>query len=150
MRRMILAAASSVALLNAPLALAADGGTFKSELHDFRVVTVAEGLKDPWSIAFLPNGDMLVTEKIGNLRVVRAGKLDPTPIPGTPKVRYAGQGGLLEVLPHPDFAKNQLLYITFSKPNADASEGTTALVTAKFDGKRLSDVKEIFEAKAWS
>jgi glucose/arabinose dehydrogenase len=145
MRRSILAVAVGLGL-----ASAAHAQTVKSELHDFKIVTVADGLKDPWSVAFLPNGDMLVTEKVGNLRIVRAGKLDPTPIAGTPKVRYAGQGGLLEVLPHPDFAKNQLIYLSFSKPNADGSQGTTAVVRGRFDGKSLSDVKEIFEAKAWS
>lgn len=146
MRRTIIAVAGSVALLTT----AASAQTLKSEFHDIRVAAVADGLKDPWSIAWLPNGDMLVTEKPGSLRIVRAGKLDPTPIPGTPKVRYSGQGGLLEVLPHRDFAKNQLLYLSFSKPNADGSQGTTAVLRAKFDGKQLSDVKEIFEAKAWS
>ena len=131
MRRTIIAVAGSVALLTT----AASAQTLKSEFHDIRVAAVADGLKDPWSIAWLPNGDMLVTEKPGSLRIVRAGKLDPTPIPGTPKVRYSGQGGLLEVLPHRDFAKNQLLYLSFSKPNADGSQGTTAVLRAKFDGK---------------
>jgi glucose/arabinose dehydrogenase len=148
MRRTFFAAAGCLALLTG--ASAANAQTLKSELHDFHVAPVAEGLNDPWSLAFLPNGDMLVTEKPGNLRIVRAGKLDPKPIPGTPKVRHSGQGGLLEVLPHTDFAKNQLLYLSYSKPNADGSEGTTAVMRAKFDGARLSEVKEIFEAKAWS
>ncbi|MGE4063593.1 MAG: PQQ-dependent sugar dehydrogenase [Rhodospirillaceae bacterium] len=147
MRRRIFAVAGCVALM---CAANAQAQVIRSEHHSFRIVTVADGLKDPWSIAFLPNGDMLVTEKPGNLRIVRAGKLDPAPIPGTPKVRYAGQGGLLEVLPHHDFAKNQTLYLSYSKPNADGSEGTTAVLRAKFDGKQLSEVKEIFEAKAWS
>jgi len=146
MRRTFFAAAGLALLTTA----AVQAQTFKSELHDLRVVNAVDGLKDPWSIAFLPNGDMLITEKPGNLRIVRAGKLDLTPIPGTPKVRYAGQGGLLEVLPHRDFAKNQIVYLSYSKPNADASEGTTAVLRAKFDGKQLSEVKEIFEAKAWS
>src|SRR5690606_13785009 len=70
----------------------------RSELHTFRVVTVAEGLDQPWSIAFLPEGDVLVTEKPGRLRVIRNGTLLPDPIPGTPEVRAEGQGGLLEVL----------------------------------------------------
>jgi aldose sugar dehydrogenase len=148
MRRTFFAAAGCFALLAA--ASAANAQTMKSELHDFRVVSVADGLKDPWSIAFLPNGDILVTEKPGNLRIVRDGKLDPTPIPGTPKVRYSGQGGLFEVLPHQDFAKNQILYLSYAKLNAEGNEGTTAVLRAKFDGKQLSEVKEIFEAKAWS
>jgi aldose sugar dehydrogenase len=122
---------------------------FDSELHDYRVVTVVEDLQDPWSMAFLPNGDMLVTERIGQLRIVRDGALDPEPITGVPEVRFQGQGGLLDVVLHPDFESNQLVYLSFSKPNEDLSEGTTAVVRARFDGSALHDVEEIFEAVAW-
>jgi aldose sugar dehydrogenase len=122
---------------------------YEAEDHKYRVVTVVDGLKDPWSIAFLPDGDMLFTERPGRLRIVRDGVLDPEPITGTPTVRYQGQGGLLDVVLHPDYASNKLIYLSFSKPNA-AGEGTTALVRGKFDGKRLTNVEEIFEARAWS
>ncbi|MEE8147047.1 MAG: PQQ-dependent sugar dehydrogenase, partial [Longimicrobiales bacterium] len=64
--------------------------------------------------------------------------------------RARGQGGLLDVVLHPDFEQNRLIYLTFSKPNADAGEGTTALVRGRFDGERLTDVEELFEANAWS
>ena len=67
----------------------------------YRVVPAATGLANPWGIAFLPNGDMLVTERPGRLRIVRNGTLDPQPIGGVPTVWATGQGGLLEVLPHP-------------------------------------------------
>ena len=100
---------------------------YEADDYTYRVVTVADGLKDPWSITFLPNGDMLFTEKPGRLRIMRDGVLDPEPISGTPKVRYQGQGGLLDVVLHPDFESNNLLYLSFSKPNA-AGEGTTAVV----------------------
>jgi glucose/arabinose dehydrogenase len=123
--------------------------TYEADDYTYRVVTVADGLKDPWSITFLPNGDMLFTERPGRLRIVRDGVLDPEPIAGTPTVRYQGQGGLLDVVLHPDYESNNLLYLSFSKPNA-AGEGTTALVRGKYDGKRLTNVEEIFEAKAWS
>src|SRR5688572_12512477 len=73
----------------------------RSAYHDYRVVTVAEGLLNPWSMAFLPNGDMLVTERPGRLRVVRGGKLLPEPVPGLPPLRTGGQGGLLDVALHP-------------------------------------------------
>lgn len=122
----------------------------RSERHAFRVVTVAEGLEHPWSMAFLPGGDILVTERPGRLRVIRNGELLPEPIAGVPEVRARGQGGLLDVVPHPDFAANRMLYLSFSKPNADGSQGTTAVVRARFDGDRLTDVEEIFEAAAWS
>lgn len=123
---------------------------FESEHHMFRVVTVADGLQHPWSIAFLPGGDILITERPGRLRIVRNGKLLPDPVPGVPEVRALGQGGLLDVVPHPDFENNRLLYLTFSKPNSDGSEGTTAVARAKFENDRLTDLEEIFEAKAWS
>jgi len=132
-----------------------------------RVVPMAKGLVNAWSIAFLPNGDMLVTEKPGRLRVVRKGTLDPQPIAGVPTVYPVGQGGLLEVLAHPRFAENQLLYLTYSKsrPRSAASpappaaaqpgqtpplEATTVLARGRFDGKALTDVRELFVADNWN
>jgi glucose/arabinose dehydrogenase len=126
------------------------GQVMQTETHAFRVVTVADGLQNPWSIAFLPGGDMLVTEKAGALRIVRNGVLLPEPVPGVPTVRSNGQGGLLDVAPHPDFESNRLIYLSFSRPNADGSEGTTAVVRGRFENDRLADVEEIFEARAWS
>jgi aldose sugar dehydrogenase len=123
---------------------------FESEFHDFRVATVAEGLHDPWSMAFLPGGGLLITEKPGRLRIVRNGVLEPDPIPGTPKVRYQGQGGLLEVALHPDFQGNRLLYLSYAKPSPDGSQGTTAVARARFDGERLTELEEIFVAEGWS
>ncbi|HEX9710155.1 MAG TPA: PQQ-dependent sugar dehydrogenase [Candidatus Thermoplasmatota archaeon] len=127
-----------------------EDGVHESARHDFRVVTVADGFDHPWSIAWLPGGEMLVTERSGRLRIVRDGRLDPEPVAGVPRVWARGQGGLLDVLPHPDFARNGLVYLSFSKPSADDSLATTAVVRGRLDGKRLADVTEIFEAKAWS
>ena len=109
-----------------------------------RAVPVAGGLVNPWSLTFLPNGDMLVTERPGRLRIVRKGTLDPTPIAGVPQVWATGQGGLLEVLPHPQFAQNNFLYLTYSK--ACDKGATTALMRAKFDGKALTEGKDLFVA----
>ncbi len=109
-----------------------------------RAVPVVKGLENPWSLTFLPNGDMLVTEKPGRLRMVRKGTLDPQAVTGTPQVWAIGQGGLLEVLPHPQFAKNQLLYLTYSK--ACDKGATTALHRAKFDGKALTEGRDLFVA----
>ena len=109
-----------------------------------RVVPVVKGLENPWSLTWLPNGDMLVTEKPGRLRVVRKGVLDPQPVTGIPQVWAIGQGGLLEVLPHPQFAQNQLLYLTYSKPCDKGA--TTALHRGKFDGKALSEGRDLFVA----
>jgi aldose sugar dehydrogenase len=133
-----------------PAAEACAQAVRESDQHAYRVVTVAEGLVHPWSIAFLPNGDMLVTERPGRLRVVRNGTLLPEPVAGVPEVRARGQGGLLEVMPHPDFASNRWLYLTYSKPDADGDEGTTAVVRGRFENDRLTNVEEIFEARAWS
>jgi glucose/arabinose dehydrogenase len=121
---------------------------FTSE-YQIRVSAVASGLSHPWSLAFLPNGDALVTERNGRLRIIRGGVLDPAPITGVPGVRAAVLGGLLEVALHPRFAQNQTLYLTYTKARED-SLTTTAVARARFDGKGLSEVKEIFVANNWS
>jgi aldose sugar dehydrogenase len=118
--------------------------------EQFKVVTVVEGLKNPWSMAWLPNGDMLVTERGGTLRIVRNGKLLPDPVPGVPAVRAQGQGGLQEIAVHPNYAQNHYVYLSYAKPGTDPSQGTTALSRAKLENDKLVDVKEIFEAKAWN
>jgi len=112
--------------------------------HHFRVVTVVDGLEIPWGMAFLPNGDMLVTERPGRLRIVRDGTLLPDPVAGVPEVFANGQGGLMDVVLHPDFAANRLVYLSYSKPVDDNS--TTAVVRGRFENDLLNDVEEIFEA----
>ena len=123
--------------------------TVRSREADFKVVTVAEGLDTPWSMAWLPNGDMLLTERPGRLRVIRDGTLDPNPVAGVPTVHAESQGGLLDVVLHPDFASNQLIYLSYSKTGAQPGLSTTAVARARFDGSRLHDLDEIFEAEAW-
>lgn len=127
--------------------LSAQGTTHRTVYHDFRVVTVADSLVNPWSIAFLPGGDMLVTERPGRLRIVRNGKLLATPVAGVPEVFTRGQGGLLEVLPHPNFSSNRLLYLSFAKPLGDSTAATTAVVRGRFENDRLTNVEQIFEAQ---
>ena len=115
--------------------------------HDFRVVPVAEGFEVPWSIAFLPDGDILVTERAGRLRIVRDGMLLPDPVPGIPEVVARGQGGLMDVVPHPDFASNRMIYISYSKPRADLGRaGTTAVIRGTFENDGFTLVDEVFEA----
>lgn len=133
-----------------PPAATAQDRVFPSALHDYRVVTVAEGLVNPWAMAFLPGGDMLVTERPGRLRIIRGGKLLPDAVPGLPAIRVGSQGGLLDVAVHPDFAATRLVYLSYSKPGPDGAQGTTAVIRARFDQDRLTAVEEIFEAKAWS
>ena len=85
----------------------------------FSVVTVTEGLVNPWSLAFLPDGKMLVTERPGRLRVLSAdGKQMSEPVAGLPAVDARGQGGLLEVALDPAFQKNQLIYWSYAEPGA--------------------------------
>jgi aldose sugar dehydrogenase len=131
-----------------------------------RVSVVTKGLSHPWSLAWLPNGDMLVTERAGRLRIIRNGVLDPQPIDGVPKVQAGGTSGLLDITLHPKFAMNGLVYLAYnvSKPApagattaAPTGRGsgppqvyTTALARARFDGKALVDLKEIFVAEPWT
>ena len=124
--------------------------TYQSAHHDYKVVSVAEDLVQPWSMAWLPNGDMLITEKPGRLRLVRNGQLLPEAIPGTPEVLYKGQGGLFEVVPHPNFSDNQWVYLTFAKPNANEIDdgSTTAIARGRLEDDRLTNVVELFAARA--
>ena len=126
----------------------AQGQVYESVEHDFRVVTVVEDIQHPWSIAFLPDGDMLFTQRTGELRIVRDGELLPDAVQGVPETRVINQGGLQEIALHPDFENNRIVYVSYSKPNG--SRGTTALIRARFEDDRLNDVEEIFEADAWN
>jgi len=114
-----------------------------------RVVKVADGLANPWSLAWLPNGDLLITERAGRLRVLRNGVLDPEPISGVPEVRITVLGGLLDVLPHPNFAENRQIYLTYAK-GGEGNSATTAVSRGRLDGKALQDVEELFVAENWS
>jgi glucose/arabinose dehydrogenase len=114
----------------------------RSEEHAFRVVKLIEGLDHPWSVAFLPDGKMLVTERPGRLRVVSGGKLEPQPIAGVPEVVAQGQGGLFDIVLHPRFAENSLVYFSY---NGRGPGGTgTELARAKLVGQRLENVQVLF------
>ena len=115
-----------------------------AEQHKIRVVIVAKGFDHPWSLAFLPDGSMLVTERSGRLRIVRNGALDPQPILGVPEVfPKHPYWGLMDVALHPQFAQNKLLYLTYLKP-VDKGRSTLALARGRFDGHALADVRDIF------
>ena len=130
-------------------AVAQDAGEFRrSTYHDFRIVTVAEGLVNPWSMTFLPNGDMLVTERPGRLRIVRDGELMAASVEGLPEIYVRGQGGLLDVVAHPDFGRNSMLYISYSKPGEENGSSTTAIIRARFENDALHDVEELFVANS--
>jgi glucose/arabinose dehydrogenase len=139
MRRIL--ACLLVALL-ATLPLTAAAQALRSQEHSFRVVKLVEGLEQPWSLAFLPDGRMLVTEKAGRLRVVSQGKLLPEPVQGLPEVTVHGQGGLHDVVPHPDFKSNQLVYLAYA---ARGSDGVgTELARGRLAGQRLENVEVLF------
>jgi glucose/arabinose dehydrogenase len=125
-----------------------DFATEKGRIH---VTVVAKNLDHPWGMAFLPDGDILVTERPGRLRVVRDGVLDPTPIAGLPAIRAAVIGGLADVVLHPNFRRNRLVYFSYSKPAvADPTVTSLAVARARFDGgAALADVEDVFVAADW-
>jgi aldose sugar dehydrogenase len=117
-----------------------------AEQHKIRVSVVAKGLSHPWSIAFLPDGNMLVTERPGRLRMIRDGKLDPQPIAGVPQVFAVQLAGLMDVALHPKFAENHLVYLTYNKPGPN-KQVATVLARGHLEGTTLADVHDIFVAK---
>ena len=147
MVRHFLKLASAMLMFNAAaFTYAQSDGIYFAAHHDYRVVEVAEGFMQPWSMAFLPSGDMLVTEKPGRLRIVRDGRLLPEAVAGIPEVHYVGQGGLFDVVLHPNFSENRWVYISYAKPVADTS--TTAIIRGRFENDQLSNIVEIFSAQA--
>ena len=126
-----------------------------AEGQRIRVVVVTRGLSHPWSLAFLPepstplgvSGNMLVTERTGQLRLIRNGVLDPQPIAGVPAVRSQGLSGLMDVALHPQFAQNRLVYLTYTKP-LQGTQNTLALARGRLDGQTLTDVRDVFVASA--
>ncbi len=116
--------------------------TYQSEHYSLRLATVAKGLDHPWSLAFLPDGRMLVTERPGRLRAVTARGEISSPIKGVPKVYARGQGGLLEIIVDPDFAANRTLYLSYAEPGRGG--GGTAVARAVLAGDRLTDFKILF------
>jgi glucose/arabinose dehydrogenase len=115
-----------------------------------RVVAVATGLEYPWSIAFLPDGAMLVTERAGRLRIIRNGILDPAPVAGGPASYWAVESGLpgaihgyMDIVLHPQFAQNNFIYLTYTKP-LDGNRRVIALARGRWDGRALQDMRDIF------
>jgi len=120
-----------------------------AEQHKIRVVVVTKGLSHPWSLAFLPGGNMLITERAGRLRMIRDGVLDPQPLTGLPKVYAVRNAGLFDIALHPRFAENKLVFFTYSKPGEDGKSSATTLARGRLDGAGLSDVHDLFVSE-WS
>ena len=119
-----------------------------AEERDLSVVIVTRDLEQPWSMAFLPDGSLLITERAGRLRRVRNGVLDRDPVRGLPAVQTGGEGnlqGLMDIALHPRFDENRWVYFAYHKP-AGRGEGQTALARATWDGSKLVDVADIFQS----
>ena len=111
--------------------------------ENFKTTTILDNLEHPWSMAFLPDGAILITERPGRLRIARDGVLEPQPIPGVPEVFAVGQGGLMDISLHPNFAENRLIYLTYSHGSKSANR--TRVARAVFDGLVLQNLEVIFE-----
>jgi len=134
---------AAVGVVAAP-AIARAQDVVKSSKHTLRLVTLSRGLEQPWSMAFLPDGRMLITERPGRLRVFANGRLEPTPLAGVPRVAATSQGGLLDVCLHPAFAQNRVLYLSYSAEGAGGNATTVA--RAELGEGGLQGLTVIFEA----
>jgi glucose/arabinose dehydrogenase len=121
-----------------------------AEGQRIRVVAVTRRLEYPWSLAFLPDGTMLVTERAGRLRIIRNGVLDPKPAGGGPASYFAGESGLpgavhgyMDIALHPQFAQNHFVYLTYTKPE-DEKRRVAALARGRWDGHGFTEVKDLF------
>ncbi|MEX2453789.1 MAG: PQQ-dependent sugar dehydrogenase [Rhodospirillaceae bacterium] len=139
------AAIAVICVAGVPATAAAIDETFATEKARIRVETFAAGLSSPWGLDFLPDGRIVVTEKPGRLRIVGTdGTLSP-PIEGVPEVDARGQGGMLDVTLHPDFADNRLVYLAFSEPGPNGTN-STAVVRGALNaaGTALEKVETVF------
>ena len=145
MYRRRFAFAAVAAAIAAP-ALAQTGGSrpLTSAKASYRLATLTTGLVQPWGMAFLPDGRMLVTERPGRLRIFADGRLRRAAVPGVPEVFASGQGGLLDICLHPGFAQNRILYLSYSGSGPNGAATTVA--RAEFTEAGLRDVTPVFVA----
>jgi len=118
-----------------------------AEQHKIKVSVLAKGFAHPWALALLPDGSILVTERAGGLKLVTAGKTAPKPVAGVPDVQVVSLWGLMDVVLHPRFAENKLVYLSYHKPLGDR-RATMAVARGRFDGAQLVDTTDIFVAKS--
>lgn len=111
----------------------------------FKQVTVAKDLERPWGMAWLPDGAILITERVGRVKIFRNGSLEQIAIAEIPNLFVSGQAGLMDISLHPRFAQNNLVYLTYSSGNFQSNH--TSILRAKFDGKALVEPQVIFEVK---
>jgi glucose/arabinose dehydrogenase len=113
--------------------------------NSFKQVTVAKDIERPWGMAWLPNGAILITERVGRVKILRNGSLEQIAIAEIPNLFVSGQAGLMDISLHPRFAQNNLVYLTYSSGNSQSNH--TSILRAKFDGKALLEPQVIFEVK---
>ena len=131
---------ASTLLVASPIVADNNNLTVTTEKRELKVSQIASGLDHPWSIAFISSSDWLVTERSGQLRRITDGKLQDQPISGLPKIKQTGQGGLLDVVLHPDFSNNQLVYLSYTM------KGGTEVLRGKLTGNKLENTEVIFSA----
>jgi glucose/arabinose dehydrogenase len=141
---LLLIALSAIALFNC--GQNKDLPVTTSDDQKFMVDTLAKGFANPWGLAFLPDGRILVTERKGEIRIFENGKISEEKIENVPAVYTNGQGGLLDIQLHPDYANNGWIYLSYAQPNADSS-GATTIARAKLNGNALTDLQQIFVAQ---
>jgi glucose/arabinose dehydrogenase len=127
-------------------ATVAPAGVIDSSAHRFRVETVADGLENPWAVARLPDGRFLVTERGGRLLLIDSPGATPREVAGVPPVFARGQGGLLDVVLHPDYEKNGWIYLAFSKPFGRGAH--TSIVRGRLEGNRLTGLETVYDPPA--
>lgn len=121
------------------------GEVISTEALDFSIDTLATDLVNPWGMAFLPDGRILIAERPGNLRVFEDGVLLPEPVSGIPDIWAHGQGGLLDVVLHPNYAQNQWIYLGYA--SASNGVGNTAFARGRLNGKEFTDVEVLFHGE---
>ncbi len=119
----------------------------RSNNKDISYELLVDGLQNPWGMTFLPNGDILVTEKKGEIRIIRDGQLLETPVQGVPEVYDHGQGGLMDIEIHPDFSQNKWLYLCYSSTDGDGNGGNTTVARFTYDNNRLGHKKVLYKAR---
>lgn len=147
-RRPIVSVPFVIALLAAAVASAAPdpAKVVNSEEEKFRIETVADNLEVPWGMVKLPDGRFLVTERAGRLRIIENGRLLEAPVEGLPDIWVGGQGGLLDIRLHPDYAKNGWIYLAYSKPLPKGA--LTSIIRGRLKDHRLTDIETIFDPPA--
>lgn len=137
--------ASLVAAIGLTSSGLAQSDIHETEQADFRMEAVAEGLEFPWSMAFLPDGRLLVSERAGRLRLIEGDTLRRAPVAGLPDIMVEGQGGLLGLAVHPDFADNGLIYFAYAEGSANANHTALARGRLNDDATALTEVETLFQ-----